>query len=229
VNQTPRIRKRSSISKKKWASYAAAAAAAVSIGTHTAEADIIHVVVGAPTGTLSADQGGSQYFQLYHPALNINVNIELSHVNLSTYSTNGAAFLNVGYGAAFIGAAGNGRQYVSNLASGFLVSGGGFLGSIGIAGTLAYSAYNSGAQFLNAGSGYIGFRFNDADDVQQHGWIRVTLDGAPLNSLTIEEFAFTTRGESIAVGQVPEPGSLGLLALGALGLMCTRSRKPGNN
>lgn len=227
MNQTPRIRKRSSISKKKWASYAAAAAAAVSIGTQTAEADIIHVVVGAPTGTLSADQSGSEYYQLYHPAL--NVNIELSHVNLSSYSTNGGAFLNVGYGAAFIGSAVGSRQYVSNLAPGFLVSGGGFLGSIGVAGTLAYSAYNSGANFVNAGSGYIGFRFNDANDVQQHGWIRVTMDGAPLNSLTVEEFAFTTMGEAISIGQVPEPGSLGLLALGALGLMCTRSRKPGNN
>jgi len=227
VNQAPRIRKRTSISKKKWASYAAAAGAAVSLGTQTAEADIIHVVVGAPTGIVSADQGSQVYYQLYHPDLNANV--EFSHINLSTSSTNGGAFLNVGYGAAFIGSAVSSRQYVSNLASGFLVSGGGFLGSAGLAGTLAYSAYNGGAQFVNAGSGYIGFRFSDAGNVQQHGWIRVTMDGAPLNSLTVEEFAFSTMGEAITVGQVPEPGSLGLLALGALGLMCTRALKPGNN
>ena len=72
-------------------------------------------------------------------------------------------------------------------------------------------------------SSYIGFRF-DGDRTTSgrqnlYGWARVTY--VSRSSLTIHEWAYEdVPGEAIAVGIIPEPtsASLGLLALGAVGL-----------
>ncbi len=93
-------------------------------------------------------------------------------------------------------------------------------------------AFNGGYgndQFLGTGIGFIGIRFNG----NQYGWIRVNMNGAPLNSFTIVDYAFTdTPGESLFAGQtisaVPEPSSLAALAIGAAAVAGWRRlrRKP---
>ena len=58
--------------------------------------------------------------------------------------------------------------------------------------------------------------------------MRVTMDGGPSHTLTVQEYAYADAGESIQVGQIdaiPEPCSLGLLALGAIGLAAQRRRR----
>jgi PEP-CTERM motif len=80
-----------------------------------------------------------------------------------------------------------------------------------------YLASNAGfpnSQFTAAGIGFVGVKFN----TNQYGWVRVNMDGVPLNSFTVVDYAYAGPGEPIRAGQVPEPSSLAMLALGAIGI-----------
>ncbi|MHB0961250.1 MAG: PEP-CTERM sorting domain-containing protein [Pirellulaceae bacterium] len=82
-------------------------------------------------------------------------------------------------------------------------------------------------QFLEPVTGYIGFSF-DAGGGTQYGWLQVSMDtGAPKNAFTVVDYAYAGIGERILAGQtvVPEPGSLGLLATGAIGLLLWRRKR----
>ena len=54
---------------------------------------------------------------------------------------------------------------------------------------------------------------------------KITVSGQPVNSFTLDEYAYDTAGESLTAGQVPEPGSLAWLALGGAGLLAWRQRQ----
>lgn len=86
------------------------------------------------------------------------------------------------------------------------------------------------AQWLDGGTGFVGFTFNSGAG-PQYGWARVTFDGAgvPPNgfkyNFTLVDYAFGGVGDRVKAGQVPDSGSsLGLLALGCVGILaCRRS------
>jgi hypothetical protein len=83
------------------------------------------------------------------------------------------------------------------------------------------------SQWRTAGTGFLAFKFNLGAGVQ-YGWARVTMDsGTPLNNFTLVDYAYASPGQSIMTGQtaVPEAGSLGLLALGAVGLLAWRKQR----
>jgi hypothetical protein len=88
------------------------------------------------------------------------------------------------------------------------------------------------AQWLEPGTGFVGFRFNVGSGVQ-YGWARIDAEGQPGNVFTLIDYAFTDQGERITAGQtgitsVPDSGgSLGLLALGCAGLLAWRARRSG--
>ena len=72
---------------------------------------------------------------------------------------------------------------------------------------------------------YILFKFQDSTQANalRYGWVDVSLDNNNLNTgegpqLTIWRYAYDTTGTVLAAGAVPEPGSVSLLALGALAL-----------
>ncbi len=80
--------------------------------------------------------------------------------------------------------------------------------------------------------GYLGFKFtNDNTDTLHFGWMRATI--APRDfagnddyQITIHQWAFNDEPDGmISAGEVPEPHSLGLLALGAAGVAARRRRK----
>ncbi len=78
--------------------------------------------------------------------------------------------------------------------------------------------------------GFVGFSL-DLNGNTEYGWLRVEMlrkPSGPLNQITITDWAYTVGGGDIYPGQVPEPGSLGLLATGALGLLLWRRARRGS-
>jgi hypothetical protein len=107
-------------------------------------------------------------------------------------------------------------NYVTKVAYNAAISGLAFLtaAQVGAGATMAFNTGYGNDQFLAPGVGFIGVKFN----VNQFGWIRVNMNGAPLNSFTVVDFAYAGPGEPIRAGEVPEPSSLAALALGAIGI-----------
>ena len=76
---------------------------------------------------------------------------------------------------------------------------------------------------MTPGTGFLAFAFNGAFG-EQYGWIRLRMDsGTPTNSFTVLDYAYADPGET-RTGQVPEAGSLGLLAIGGVGLIAFADR-----
>lgn len=79
---------------------------------------------------------------------------------------------------------------------------------------------------LNSSNNLLGFRFaNEANGGQFHfGWMRLSF-GATAGQRSIVEYAYESVAETaIPAGAVPAPGSLALLALGALGIAGRRRK-----
>lgn len=210
-----RNRQKAVVGNAKMAKYAAAGAAAAIGGAVTSEADITHVVVNTVVADTTLD-GFSNALNLTFGDL-ASFNLALAHGIGTTNAATGFAFTAADALAtpgASVAGFNAGFNYVSNLAYGTPIQGlTSFLGGTSY-GTMAFNAGYTYSQFLTAGAGFIGVRFN----TNAYGWIRVAMNGAPLNSFTIVDYAWADAGESLNVGQIPEPASLSALALGAAGL-----------
>lgn len=124
--------------------------------------------------------------------------------------------------------------YVARLSADENISAGPFYSNSSAIGTavrglMAYG--DSGGRWTEPGIGYIGFKFNSGAGVQ-YGWIRVRMGGSDnKNAFRVLGYAYADPGEPITAGQrphgeqSPDQGSLGWLALGAVGLLTWRKNR----
>jgi hypothetical protein len=218
------------ISQSRWTAYATAGAATALVGANTADATIHYVSVNesfnAAPGTTIKDT-----FFLGSSSNALFVLQNRVHAN----NTGHAEFVMAGAVSAMFAGSSNASatnyRYPFRLGSGVTVNNQTpFIPNFSNSGlyfaTLA--SHLGGGNFKNGGIGFIGVRF-DGGNGQQYGWIRLNMTATGNSSspfgFTLIDYAWGDVGDTVVTGQVPEPGSLGLLALGGVGLLVWRQRR----
>jgi len=208
------------VDAKRWSAYAAAGAAAA-VGVTTAEqaqADSFY------SGVVNINMTGPVGYYQFTP---LNTAISNNVVGIFKQGNGGT------FGLAFFGAYGQ----VAGFASGpFLYAynlgpvGGQVISALNFTpnsyfNTMAFNGGYANSQFLNPGVGMVAFKFiSPAEGWMHYGWARVDMTGAPLNGMTLVDWAYSDQ-PGFQAGQLPEPASLGLLAAGAAGVAMWRRQR----
>ncbi len=196
-------------------------------GAYSAEGNIVYSgLLNAPFNRtierlFELDQPGNA-IGFYHRAGDLGGGTIVGTAKFRVAGLVSAAFRGFSYGL---------YGYVSKFGFGERISAGPFANQ---GGTMVFAGgvgtFN--AQWLDGGTGFVGFTFNSGAGAQ-YGWARVTFDDAevPPNGLrynfTLVDYAFGSVGDKVKAGQVPESGSsLGLLALGCAGILACRRFGP---
>lgn len=245
-SKLPRKRraKKNILDRARWAGYAAAGAAAMFGVQEVADAKIHHFDIddvfldGRVTHDpyfVRFDANNDDRIETNEPAI---VKLENLYIPTTTFGFRGSVAYASGMGGGL-----NGKiaaktvdlgfgiySYAYNLASQSPISDA--LNFVAGIGTMALGYGYTNSEFRNSGIGHLAFSFKvDANTETQYGWIRVSMTedigASPYNTYSVTEFAYGDPGELIKVGEVPEPGSLGLLATGALGLLLWRYKRRG--
>lgn len=97
--------------------------------------------------------------------------------------------------------------------------GGVFLGNVDADLATTGSLFNNDAEWLSDTSPVMGYAGFQTQNSGFYGWL--LLEVAPSNAadpiaITLKSYAYQTNGNTILAGQVPEPSSLAIVALGGL-------------
>ncbi|MEM7453883.1 MAG: PEP-CTERM sorting domain-containing protein [Planctomycetota bacterium] len=219
------------ISLRRWSAYASAAAATFACSPsaeadiHVVEADVLLVNSAPPNGyfqtaySFSFGVPGVNVFfwrYTYPPGYSQGILVAGARLTASAPSSFSARIAGTSYG-------GRPRPSVYRLNYGSGISSRQMLPSSTV-GNVAWG-FGTSFSYWPDNDGYLAFQF-DVGHGTQYGWAELSLvSGTPLNEYRLERYAWADPGESLFAGQVPEAGSLGLLALGALGLVAWRHRR----
>jgi hypothetical protein len=217
----------SAASEKHLSGYASAALAGLGVlsGARVAEAQIVtttdpdQMIIDSGSIYLFAGAGFAAYTG---PALNMS---------FDNHSQSSDLFYSRRAGVQNLNELGGGSYFAKNLTKGSVITPGGNFMASGPFKIGRYS-FSDGNQtnngYFHGQTGYLGFKFTDPTNsaVTDYGWAEIT-ESANQNTLTLVNAAYDIGGP-IITGQVPEPGSLALLAGGAgcLAAWGLRSRHP---
>lgn len=207
-----------------YATLAGAALAAPAFAP-SAEADIIYsgmvnINIPSTTGGVYLNVATGVNSTATSGAVGWDVN-PWSSTNLSMFAS---AAVNAGVGGGvYVGSAVPNNYF--NLAFGTIIN-----GSSAFSGTGTSTFGGANPLQLNGSGNLIGFRFfNEGTGMVNFGWMRISLGGTSgAQPRTLVEFAFDNTGAGIGAGVIPEPSTLALLsvmAVGAVGVRVWRKRK----
>jgi hypothetical protein len=202
-----------------------------------AQAGIVYVSPGLPPVTnaglsldLNSDSNTDVWFNFYGGFSGGygDARLNVSAPGVMAYKSGGRFMAqNLGAGAPIPGAAslqGNAKLVQASFGSVY---------SSGIGWQRIWTSVNGA--FNNVTDAYLGLMFQDASLNPLYAWMRmdvsVDASGAQTPQITyqVKDWAYEDSGNPINAGQtssaVPEPATLGLLALGATGLAFWRSRR----
>ncbi|MFM9996761.1 MAG: PEP-CTERM sorting domain-containing protein [Phycisphaerales bacterium] len=200
-------------------SAAAAAATVAVVPQQSAEAAIVYsgvVNINIPSTTAGV-------YVNFVTGLNSSVPASVPGWDVNPWSTTALNYFNPGApaGGVYVQGGGTGTN-TANLVPGTLISAASVYG----AGTAASTGLLP--HVFNSSNNIVGFRFqNEANGNATHyGWMRISLSATfGAQPRAIVEYAYeNVAGAGINAGDVPTPGSLALLALGAVGLAGRRRR-----
>ncbi len=210
----------------RWAAYSAAGAAAAVAGIATTEASADITVIDVNVNLEDRTQGDG-YFDVFGPYGfgAAGASFVFQQAFNETGSNEGVLTMIGGGAIAIAGFTAGAYNYPSNLAYGADLGAQVFGVAAGARGDMAWGGGYTSSQFLNAGISYVGFSF-DLGGGTQYGWAELDMAGAPDNRAFFSRYAYGDVGDDVAVGQIPAPGSLAALAMGAAGISgLRRSRR----
>jgi hypothetical protein len=211
----------------RWAKYVTAGAAGVSVGfcaQTSVDADLTVVNVNAVLEDRTQGNAMFDYFGPYtFDAPGASFRFEQAF-NEAVTSQGQLAVRGMG-NLSIAGFQANGYLYPLNLAYGQNISTQVFGVPAGERGTMAWGSGNGNSQWLSPGTGFLGFRF-DLGGGTRYGWAQVQVNGAPDNRGVFLRYGYGMLGDSVFAGEgIPEPGALGCLALGSIGLLAWRHKR----
>src|SRR6266446_5607960 len=235
--KTLRAIKSVSLSETRWLAYATAGVASAFGLSSRAEAEIHY------SGDVSIKLTGNAQASL---PLSNGASLEFRNIfGGSTFLQHFHFYVKgviSGSARGYFQSASGSRNWLSNLGPRENVSAGEFLPVTGNPGFGVLFTFWSDGAFSPIGGwprGFVGFRFNTGNGMQ-YGWARIQTQDVIINHNhhirdLIKDYAWGDVGDSIRTGQksssgdmvdtVTDSGSVGLLALGAAGLVAWRKRR----